>query len=201
MTGPTRDRGSGLFWWVIVGGLVAIVAGVAFTQRFGTDPDLVDSPLIGTALPSVTIPLLETPGEFDLGSLEGEIAVINFWASWCTGCRQEHAALVAAASGYDEFGVTFVGINYQDSTARALGFLDELGRSPETIYLEDDRSRAALEFGVLGLPETFFVDRDGTIVGKVSGPMVGSVLTDTLDKIILGESVGTVKVGEVENRE
>ena len=79
--------------------------------------------------------------------------------------------------------MSFVGINYQDTDERALGFLDELGRAPRTIYVVDDASRAALEYGVLGLPETFFVDQDGVIVGKVSGPLTSEVLDATLAKI------------------
>ena len=92
-------------------------------------------------------------------------------------------------------------MNHQDAAANAVGFLDELGRSPDTIYVADDGSRLALEFGVLGLPETFFIDRDGRIVGKVSGPVTGAVLADTIDAIVLGEEVGAIRTGEVENRD
>ena len=66
--------------------------------------------------------------------------------------------------------------------------------------MRDEGSRTALEFGVLGLPETFFVDRNGTIVGKVTGPVNSQLLVETIDKILLGETIGEVKTGEVENR-
>lgn len=198
--GPQRRSGSGLFWALLVAGVALVVIGVAFASRFGVDPELTASPLIGEPVPDVTIPYLETSGDLALRDLEGDIVVVNFWASWCTACRQEHEALVGGANAYEQLGVTFVGVNYQDQVGRAVAFLDDLGRSPVTLYVEDVGSRTAVHFGVLGLPETFFIDRDGTIAGKVSGPLTGPLLTGTLDRMLLGEDIGgEVKTGEVEN--
>jgi len=197
-----RKPGNAIFWAVMAVVVVALVVGVALTRRFGSDPTITASPLIGKSLPEFSAPYLEGPETFDSSELDGEIAVINFWASWCFGCRQEHAALVSVAEAYGPFGVTFVGINYQDrSLDRAIGFLDELGRSDATLYVRDEGSRTALEFGVLGLPETFFVGPDGTILAKVSGPVTALLLEDTINKIRVGEMVGQVTTGEVENIE
>jgi cytochrome c biogenesis protein CcmG/thiol:disulfide interchange protein DsbE len=93
-----------------------------------------------------------------------------------------------------------VAINYQDSPGAAEDFLAELGRSEVTVYLVDSDSRTAFEFGVLGLPETFFIDRSGTVVGKVSGPVSYELLAATIESIALGEAVGEVTTGEVQNR-
>lgn len=190
------------FWIVVAVGLVVVVLGVVFSRRFGTDPTLTASPLIGQPAPAITLPLLEDDGDFDLRSVEGDVAVINFWASWCLACRVEHDALATAAAQYDDLGVTFIGAMVQDQPGNGSRFLDELGRSEETIYLDDDRSRLSLEFGLLGVPETFFIDRDGTIVAKVSGPVDYNLLSATLDAILLGqaEDLGEVTTGEVENR-
>ncbi len=199
----TQKSRSLLPFWIVAGvGVVAIVLGVVFSQRFGTDPTLTASPLIGQPAPDITLPLLEDDGELALAELEGEVVVVNFWASWCLNCRVEHDTLGSAAAQYDDLGVTFVGAMVQDQPANGSRFLDDLGRSPETIYVDDDRSRASLEFGVLGVPETFFIDRDGTIVAKISGPVDGGLLTATLDAILLGQAddLGEVKTGEVENR-
>ncbi len=199
--GVRQARGEALFWVLMAAVIVLLVLGVVISRRFGSDPTITASPLIGKPVPPVTVPYLEELGDLAIADLEGQIVVINFWASWCFGCRQEHPALLSAAEDFNDFGVTFVAINYQDNTVgRAIGFLDEVGRGEHTVYVRDERSRTALEFGVLGLPETFFVDRAGVVVGKVSGPITGRLLVETLDKILLGQTIGQVTTGEVENR-
>ena len=190
-----------LFWLAIAAAAIVIVIGIVFGHRFGSDPKLVSSPLIGQRVASLEMPYLETDGTVALDALRGDILVINFWASWCFSCRVEHEALLAGAAQLDELGVTFIGVNHQDQPSNAMAFLDELGRSSETIYVEDVGSRVALEFGVLGLPETFFVDRSGIVVGKVSGPVSLQLLVDTVNAIVLGEDIGVVKTGEVQNRD
>lgn len=198
---PKARQSSGVFWALVAVFVVVLVIGIAFVQRFGEDPGLVASPLIGEPAPDAMVRWLEEPGEVALSDLMGSVTVVNFWASWCTGCRQEHEALMLSAASTEDFDVSFVGINYQDGDGRAIAFLDELGRVPGAAYVVDDTSRAALEYGVLGMPETFFIDQEGIIVGKVSGPLTPQVLDATLTKIILGEAVGQINTGEVENRD
>lgn len=190
------------FWVVAAAGVVAVVLGVVFANRFGVDPQLTPSPLIGRQVPAVTLPYLEFDEDFSFADLDGQVAVVNFWASWCIACRTEHEALVGAAAAYRDLGVTFVGVLVQDTPDHGLDFLDELGRGEPYLYVDDPESRASLEFGLLGVPETFFVDRDGTIVGKVSGPVDPTLVAATLDAILLGraDDLGVVKTGEVENR-
>ena len=196
----TEARGSRMAWVAIAGAALFLILALVFANRFGTDPTLTASPLIGEPAPTEPMALQDGSGEVSIADFAGDITVVNFWASWCTGCRVEHAALTEAADGYSEFDVQFVAVNYQDDPASARGFLDELGTSGSTIYAVDEGSATAFKWGVLGLPETFFVDRDGTVVGKVSGPVSYGLLTQTLDQIILGETVGEVTTGEVENR-
>lgn len=207
MTGDTRSdhvdttrRGGRVTWAVIAGALVFLVLAVVFAGRFGSDPSLTDSPLIGRAAPLAPIPLQDGTGAVAMSDLEGDIVVVNFWASWCAPCRDEHPALTVAATEYADFDTTFVAVNYQDTPERAERFLDELGRSGATIYASDEGSATAFEWGVLGLPETFFVDRTGVVVGKVSGPITYDLLTATIDRILLGETVGDITTGDVENR-
>lgn len=199
----TRSRRSLLPFAIVVAvGLAAIVLAVVFSRRFGTDPSLTASPLIGQPAPDLSVPYLEVEGDFDFSTLDGDVAVVNFWASWCLSCRDEHETLLQAAAQYADLDVTFVGVMVQDQPGNGMRFLDELGRGDPYVYVDDDRSRVSLEFGVLGVPETFFIDRNGTIVAKVSGPVNGPLLAGTLDAIILGQAddLGVVKTGDIENR-
>ena len=196
----TPESGSRMVWVVIAAGLVFVVIAVIFAGRFGTDPGISSSPLIGEQAPNSQIALMDGSGTIAVDDFAGDIRVVNYWASWCLGCRTEHGALIQAADDYADSGVTFIAINYQDSPSNAKGFLDELGTSPVTVYTVDEGSRTAFEWGVLGLPETFFVDRAGVVVGKVSGPVSYGLLSQTIDQIILGGAVGDIETGEVENR-
>lgn len=168
--------------------LVGIAA--AFGTRFGTDPGVVDSPLIGRSAPDVTLPYLEQDGELSLTDLRGQVVVVNFWASWCVPCREEHDDLVTAAERYRDQNVTFVGIVYQDQPDQAISFLDELGRGYD--HLIDPGSRAAIDFGVFGVPETFFFDRDGTVAAKVVGRSDLALLSSTIETILAGGQPNSV---------
>ena len=193
-------RGGAAIWVAMAVGVVFMVLAVVFASRFGDDPGLVASPLIGVEAPDLVIPFLEEDGALDTGSLSGDVVVMNFWASWCFACRQEHAALAAAAEAYAPLGVSFIGVLYQDEASQGSSFLDELERSDQFQYVHDTDARVGLAYGVLGLPETFFIDRNGIIVGKVSGPLSYELLAATLDSVILGETIGVQKTGEVQNR-
>ncbi|MDP8958194.1 MAG: redoxin domain-containing protein [Actinomycetota bacterium] len=192
-----RQRGRYVRWSAIVVILVAIVLTVAFATRFGTDPGLVASPLIGRPAPDVTLPYLEQEGELSLQELRGEIVVVNFWASWCLECRLEHPDLMSVAEQYRASGVRVLGVVFNDRPEQAMAMLDELGRGYD--YLLDPGSRAAIEFGVFGVPETFFINREGMIVAKVTGPSTGSLLASTLDQILLGQQPGARTTGTVQS--
>lgn len=200
MTSSDTQRGSRMVWAVIVAGLVFIALGIMFAGRFGSDPTTSNSPLMFKQAPTGSMALMDGTGDVSVADYDGDIVVVNFWASWCLGCRTEHDALSRAAADYEDFGATFLAVNYQDTPGGADAFLEELGVSPQTVYAVDEGSETAFEWGVLGLPETFFVDRDGIVVAKVSGPITYGLLAQTIDSIIVGEAVGDISTGEVENR-
>lgn len=181
---PPRPRST----WIAIAGIVVLAAVLAFVfiGRFGEDPRLVDSPLIGKPFPDISLPYLEEEGSLSFADFRGQILVVNFWASWCYPCRLEHPALTGASAAYAEDGqpVHFVGVLYQDQPGPAIAFLDELGRGENYSYVVDEGSRATVELGVFGVPETYFVDADGIIRGKVQGQVSASTLTRTIDDLL-----------------
>jgi len=183
--GPDRPRRP---WriWLITGGIAVALGLLAavFATRFGEDPRLVESPLIGESVAAMRLDYLEGMGSVSFDELRGQVVVVNFWASWCVPCRTEHAYLTAGQAAYRERGVQFVGIIFQDSVEAANLFLDQLGRGEGYLYVVDPGSRAAVEFGVYGIPETFFVDRAGRIVDKVAGPVSPARLTAIIEPML-----------------
>ena len=134
------------------------------------------SPLIQKPAPSVVLQRMEDGAALPLESLRGRPVVVNFWASWCVPCVQEHASLTAGARQNTD--VAFVGVVYEDSPENAKAFLNQRGRS-YPIYL-DEGAKAAIAFGVYGVPETFFINAQGTIVAKHVGAVDDQSLQERL---------------------
>jgi cytochrome c biogenesis protein CcmG/thiol:disulfide interchange protein DsbE len=185
--------------WVGIGAIAAtVILAVVLASRFGIDPGLVDSPLIGKPAPDFELEKLAGEGEVSLESLRGEIVIVNFFASWCLQCRNEHGDLVATADSFADDGVTFVQIAYQEDAEQSLQYLAEAGTSEATFYLADPGSRTAIAYGVFGIPETFFIDPDGTVVGKIIGEADALILGATIDAIKRGEQPGQQVTGDTQ---
>jgi cytochrome c biogenesis protein CcmG/thiol:disulfide interchange protein DsbE len=173
--------------WLIIASIVVLTAVLAFvfSSRFGDDPRLVDSPLVGEPLPSVSLPFLEREGALTFEELRGEVLVLNFWASWCFPCRLEHEALTTTAAIYEGQNVRFIGILHQDDQASAVSFLDEFGRGVNYSYVMDPGSRFAVELGLFGVPETYFVDSEGIIRGRIQGEVTPGALVDNVEALLV----------------
>ncbi len=189
-----RSRLEWLGWTAVaVGAVIAVVFGI---QLAGDQNTVVATPLIGRQVADLELPLMESDGTVSLSDRRGSILVVTFWASWCLPCRDEQPELVAAANRYAGEGVHFVAVLYQDDLDDASRFLDEFGRAESASYVTDPGSRAAIEFGLFGIPETFFVDPEGVVVGKVSGGVDLPIILSTIEAIRAGAVPGEASTGE-----
>jgi cytochrome c biogenesis protein CcmG/thiol:disulfide interchange protein DsbE len=114
-----------------------------------------------------------------LSDLRGQVVVLNFWASWCVPCREEQATLVSTAKRYQSRGVTFVGINIQDNQHDATDFIHQY--SIDYPVVSDPTGAVYVNYGVVGMPETYIITRDGRIAQKLVGPVDPAVLSATLE--------------------
>ncbi len=166
---PPKRRGPRT--WILLGA-VAIGVGVmvlVFAGRFGMDVTFVESPLIGRQAPSLEMEYIDGSGTLKTDDLLGEVVVMNFWASWCPPCRDEHPALIRTSKRYEGTGVRFVGVLHEDTPENGKAFLDELGWGENYEYVIGDGTSAAIEYGIYGIPETFVIDKYGVIAVKITG--------------------------------
>jgi cytochrome c biogenesis protein CcmG/thiol:disulfide interchange protein DsbE len=127
-------------------------------------------PLTGATKDGAPVPALTTQ------TARGKLTLVNFWASWCVPCRQEHPVILQLAK---DPRITVVGVNYKDGAENALRFLGELGNPFSAIGL-DPAGRMAIDWGVYGIPESYLVGPDGTILYKRVGPFDDKSLTEGL---------------------
>jgi len=140
--------------------LVLALLIVALALGFRHDPNSITSPLVTKPAPSFALRLLDGKGTVSLAALRGRPVIVNFWASWCVACVDEHNYLRAAWQTYGD-QVAFVGIDYQDSAADAQKFMKDHGGGWPVV--QDPGQGTAIGFGVYGVPETYFIDRQGVI--------------------------------------
>jgi cytochrome c biogenesis protein CcmG/thiol:disulfide interchange protein DsbE len=141
------------------------------------DPHEVPSPLIDKPAPAFRLQTLESPSRLlSSDEMRGQVWLLNVWASWCSGCREEHPVLVEFAKTRV---VPIVGLDYKDQPDDARRLLDSVG-NPYVASVSDLDGRTGIEFGVYGVPETFVIDKAGVIRYKQIGPITPKVLHDTI---------------------
>lgn len=128
----------------------------------------VRSPLVGRPAPAFSLRPVGGGNPIGTAELRGQPAVVNFWATWCVPCYQEHGVLTRAARTL-EGRVRFVGVVYEDSEENVQRFSREQGTSYPSLV--DTEGRTAIAYGIFGVPETYFLDANGTIVSKYIGPL------------------------------
>jgi cytochrome c biogenesis protein CcmG/thiol:disulfide interchange protein DsbE len=170
---------------------VAVIAGiiVLFYVGLRLDPRSIPTVLIGSPAPRFSGPEVHSGETLALDQYRGKVVVVNFWASWCQECRLEHENLIAL---YRQFqgnpNFAMVGIDYQDKSEDAKGFLQEFGDA--YLHVQDPKGKIAIDFGVYGVPETFVIDPVGVIRYKQVGPIVGSAYSNLADKVLTPLLIG-----------
>ena len=168
---------------------------VLFWFRLGDgDPSRIPSALIGRPAPQTTLPPLDglandgkaVPG-LDPAGFKGKVSLVNVWASWCVPCHDEAPLLTELGK---DSRLQVVGINYKDAPENARRFLGRYG-NPFGVVGVDVNGRAAIEWGVYGVPETFVIGRDGKIAYKLVGP----ITPDNLNSVVKAEIDKALKAG------
>ena len=161
--------------------ILAVMGALFFVALRSGDPSRLPSALIGKPVPEFSLPPIDgvaqtgkaTPGFSSAELANGQVSVVNVWASWCGPCIQEHPSLTKLKT---EHNVRLIGINYKDQPEAARRFLTRLGNPFDAIGA-DLSGRVGIDWGVYGVPETYIVDGKGKIVHKIVGPISDKMIT------------------------
>lgn len=139
-----------------------------FVIGLGKDPSQLPSPLLQKPAPQFELPSVTDPTRtVGSASYANDLAIVNVWATWCVGCRQEHGFLMQLA---ESGAIPIYGLNWRDNRAEAQRFLQQLG-NPYLDSAYDEDGRVGIDWGVYGAPETFLIGADGTVLYKQLGPL------------------------------
>ena len=177
MSNPITEQGSRRHWSRLVPLAIALVIGGFLFAGLNLQPKEIPSVLIGKAVPEFELPPLPgRPKGLKTADLNGEVSLVNVFASWCVSCRAEHPLFMKLqASGV----VPVHGLNYKDEGSAAMGWLRRHG-DPYDRVGADLKGRVGIDWGVYGVPETFLVNAEGRIVCKHIGPIMQRDLDDKL---------------------
>jgi cytochrome c biogenesis protein CcmG/thiol:disulfide interchange protein DsbE len=162
----------------IIGGLLILGLTLVFAWKMYDESQVL---VIGGPAPDFTLPLFEG-GDITLSDLKGQVVVVNFWASWCIPCRDEAPFLEQAWRKYRDQGVIFIGIDYLDTDKEAQAFLAEFGVSYPNG--PDLGTKIAEQYHLTGVPETFFIAKDGHLGDMEIGPLTEGRLVEAIEKLL-----------------
>jgi cytochrome c biogenesis protein CcmG/thiol:disulfide interchange protein DsbE len=174
---------------LLIGGLIFLIGWVAVVAvNMGS---IESTQMGGRKAPEFTVPLFDQfeQDELALADLRGQVVVVNFWASWCVECYKEAELLEQAWQDYKDQGVMFVGVDYLDTEKEALKYMVKYGITYPSG--PDIGSKISKAYGLTGVPETFFIDKDGNIAHVQIGPIEHEQLYALLDELVARPPEGT----------
>ena len=186
-------RRASLAFWLTVGGVVLLLALLGYAMirasdreatTFAVQSALRNVPITARPAPDFTLPLFDGT-TLRLANLRGRPVLVDFWASWCVPCREEAATLEQVWQSYRATDLLFVGVSVQDREVTAQDFLDEFAITYPNG--RDTDGKISIDYGLMGVPEKFLINRQGQIVRKLVGPVPAAVLTDLLDALLRGD--------------
>ena len=170
-------------WGILGPGLLLVVVFLAFlTRGLFLNPNEIRTPLLSQPSPAFELPSLEDGSPVRHTDLLGKPSVVNFWATWCASCPQEHPLLVDLAARY-QGRVQFVGIAYNDKNEALSGWLQRHGGATYPTLI-DINGKAAIAYGVYGVPETYVLDAQGIIRYKHTGMINPAEVARQLEELL-----------------
>ncbi|UCF20833.1 MAG: TlpA family protein disulfide reductase [Gemmatimonadota bacterium] len=157
------------------------------------DPNKIESPLPGREAFAFSSETLDGD-TVRLADLRGSVVVMNFWASWCVACIEEHGYFVEAERLYADSDFQMLGIVYQDTPENARRWMRMRGGDWPSLI--DPNSRIAIDYGVYGVPETYFIDKTGRIAFKQIGPVSRALLHQKVDSLLAAPATGDLTATE-----
>jgi cytochrome c biogenesis protein CcmG/thiol:disulfide interchange protein DsbE len=157
--------------------LIFLVVAIFLYKGLSLEKDVIPSALVGKSFPVFSLPNLEGDSILTKKQIVGP-ALVNIWATWCPSCYDEHTYLNTLSSS----GVVIYGINYKDEDKAALDWLKHM-RNPYKLIISDKDGRLGIDLGVYGAPETFIIDKNGSIVFRYVGPIDENVWDTKIKKI------------------
>ncbi|MBC8249459.1 MAG: TlpA family protein disulfide reductase [Anaerolineales bacterium] len=170
-----RSEKRGKAGWIIA----TVTIGFLLILGYGLRPQFA-SPL-GAPAPDFTLSLFDG-GELSLADLRGSVVVVNFWASWCSPCRDEAPVLERVWREYKDKDVVFVGVDFKDVTTKAMAFIEEF----DITYPNgpDPYNRISGAYHITGVPETFLIAQDGRLIEWYIGPITETSLRAALEELL-----------------
>ncbi len=153
--------------------IILIILTLLGFALFGNRETIKTSPLVGREAPEFALKLFNGE-EVSLSELKGKTVLLNFWASWCMPCRQEAQALEQAWQNYKDKDVVFIGVNVWDEDSSALSYMEKFGGGYP--HGADPREEIQVDYGIGGVPETYFIDSSGKISDKYNGPLTKQII-------------------------